>query len=58
MPARYVDPGTDPSTATLTAWLNGREHVVADENRSGPIDLWAVEQAIELVKIQTEWTKK
>jgi Carboxypeptidase regulatory-like domain len=58
MSTKYVSPGADPATATLTAKLDGHENVVANENGSGPIELWAVEQAIDLAKSRIEWTRR
>jgi hypothetical protein len=58
MPAKYVSPGTDPSTATLTARFGGREHVVANENSLGPLELWAVEKVLDLAKAEIVWTRR
>jgi hypothetical protein len=43
---------------TLAVKYGNREDVVSEYAGSGPIELWALENAIEAVKMRIDWKAK
>jgi hypothetical protein len=58
LPDRYVSGSSDERTSTLRITAAGRTKVVADEGEVGPIELWAIRQAIDSAAKSIEWRSK
>jgi hypothetical protein len=58
LPARYVAGWTDAPTFVVTATAERTRKVVSDYAGVGPIELWAVQQAVDAVAQGVRWTRK
>jgi hypothetical protein len=58
LPARYAAGWTDSPTFIVTATAGKTRKVVSDYAGVGPIELWAVQQAVDAVAQRVRWTPK
>ena len=57
MKADYSEPVTDLPSVIITVKRGGQKKTVKDYGEFGPLDLWAMEKAIEGVARDIEWKK-
>ena len=58
LPGRYTAGWTDAPTFIVTAVPGNTTRIVSDYSGIGPIELWAVQQAIDAVAQRVRWTQK
>jgi hypothetical protein len=49
---------SDAGGATVSVTVGGREHTVGESGSTGPIELWALEIALQAVKQRVRWMQK
>jgi len=58
LPLRFTADWTDSPTYIVTAVAGDSTKAVSDYSGVGPIELWAVQEAIDAVRQRIEWTRR